>query len=49
MTDPLFTPLKSHPSTWEAEVEALRRRLKELEAEVEVLRKIAEKVKQHEL
>lgn len=30
MTDGLFTP-KSHPSTWQAEVEALRRRVKELE------------------
>lgn len=33
-----------HPSTWAAEVEMLRRRLKELEAEVEVLREIVKKV-----
>jgi len=33
-----------HPSTWPAEVEMLRRRVKELETEVEVLREIVKKV-----
>ena len=33
-----------HPSTWAAEVEALRRQVKELETEVERLRQIVKKV-----
>jgi len=31
MTDPLFTPLKSHPSTWEQEVAQLHDENTELE------------------
>lgn len=43
MSDPLFTPLKGHPSTWPAEVEALRRRIAELEDGIAKERKAHEK------
>lgn len=43
MTDQ-FNSLSGHPSTWAAEVEMLRRRVKELETEVEVLREIVKKL-----
>ena len=35
-----------HPSTWQAEVEALHLRVKELETEVERLRQIADKLEE---
>lgn len=43
MSDPLFTPLKGHPSTWPEEVEALRRRIAELEDAMAKERKAHEK------